>query len=87
MKQMMTLDHLPALPGITVIAQFKWTMSPTDGRVLLYRTETDPTPQELNGPSGEGSIEVLESRALYYELLSGTHRFQLSTTGCKLPNV
>jgi len=54
---------------------------------MLYRAETDPTPQELNGPSGEGSIEILESRALYYELLPGTHSFQLSTTGCKLVNV
>jgi hypothetical protein len=87
MKQLVTLDHLPALAGVPVIAQFRWTMSPRDGRVMLYRAETDPTPQELNGPSGEGSIEILESRALYYELLPGTHSFQLSTTGCKLANV
>jgi hypothetical protein len=87
MKQMITLDHLPALAGVPVIAQFKWTMSPRDGRVLLYRAETDPTPQELNGPSGEGSVEILKSRILYYELLSGTHSFQLSTTSCKLANV
>jgi len=87
MKQMVILDHLPALAGVPVIAQFQWTMSPRDGRVLLYLEETDPTPQELNGPSGEGNIEILESRALYYELLPGTHSFQLSTTGCKLSNV
>ena len=87
MKQMVTLDHLPALAGVPVIAQFKWTMSPRDGRVMLNRAETDPTPQELNGPSGEGNIEILGSRALYYELLPATNSFQLSTTGCKLANV
>jgi hypothetical protein len=54
MKQMVTLDDLPALAGVPVIAHFKWTMSPRDGPVLLYRVETDPTPQELNGPSGGG---------------------------------
>ena len=87
MKRMVMLDHLPALASVPVIAHFKWTISPRDGRVLLYRVETDPTPQELNGPSGAGSIEVREARALYYELLPGTHSFQLSTTGCKLANV
>jgi hypothetical protein len=87
MKQIVTLDHLPALAGVPVIAQFKWTISPRDGRVMLYRAETDTTPQELIGPSGEGSIEILESRALYYELLPGTHSFKLSTTGCKLVHV
>jgi hypothetical protein len=87
MKQMVTLDDLPALAGVPVIAHFKWTMSPREGRVLLYRVETDPTPQELNGPSGGGSIEILESPALYYELFPGTYSFQLSTTGCKLANV
>lgn len=87
MKQMVMLDHLPALASVPVIAHFKWTISPRDVRVLLYRVETDPTPQELNGPSGAGNIEILEARALYYELLPGTHSFQLSTTGCKLANV
>ena len=84
MKQKVILDKLPAMPGMGVIARLKWTITPPEGRVLLYRTETDPTPQELNGPSGEGSIDIVEPRTIYYELLPGMRNIQMAITGCKL---
>jgi hypothetical protein len=87
MKQSVTLDQLPAVPGVSVIALFEWTIVPSEGHVLLYRTETDPAPQELKGSTGEGSIDILESRAVYYELLSGTRSFQMTITSCRLANI
>ena len=83
----MTLDHMPALQGVPVIALFKWTIVPNEGRVLLYRTETDPAPQELKGASGTGSIDLQELRAVYYELLPGTHSFEMNIMSCRLANV
>lgn len=70
MKIKIFLDRAPA--GLPCKVKFRWTITPPEGRVLLYRTETDPSPQELNGPSGEGIIEIVEPQTLYYEYLVGT---------------
>ena len=66
-----------------IVVWFKWEITPEDGRVMLYRTLTDPVPQTLHGPSGEGSSDLTEPQTLYYEFLPGTTNFKFLTKGYK----
>jgi hypothetical protein len=58
MKQKTVLN----ISETALVALFRWEITPPEGCVLLFRTETDPSPQELIGPAGEGSIELVEPR-------------------------
>jgi hypothetical protein len=77
MKHKCTLN----CPETAAMYFFKWEITPPEGGVLLYRTQTDPSPQELRGPSGEGSIEILEPRTIYCEFLPGTNNFKTYYVG------
>jgi hypothetical protein len=73
MKQKTVLN----ISETALVALFRWEITPPEGCVLLFRTETDPSPQELIGPAGEGSIELVEPRTVYFERLPGTEGFKL----------
>ena len=60
---------------------FRWEITPANGHVKLYRTPTDPAPQELIGPAGAGRTQVVERQTLYYELLPGSESFEIFADG------
>ena len=70
-----------SVPDMAVEVFFHWEITPPQGRVLLYRTPTDPSPQSLVRPSGKGRAELVELRTLYYEFLPGLETFKFYTDG------
>lgn len=76
----MTRVTLP-IPETAVEVFFHWEITPDTGRVHLLRTPTDPTPQILIGPSGNGHAELVEPGSLYYELMLSCKTFRLYTDG------
>lgn len=70
-----------SVPDTASEVQFRWEITPPSGAVKIYRTPTDPTPQTLRGPSGEGCAELVEPVTIYYEFMPGTVNFKLWTLG------
>lgn len=73
------------LPETATEAIIQYRIEPVGGRVLIYRTPTDPKPFTLTAPGGEATIPLVEPRTVYYETLPGTTRFQILTAGWKDP--